>query len=386
MKNQQNRIELLRMTRAILQGWHIRLCLSGLTVVFLAGPALADPAFLPTVKKHHLLTSTQPANGDQNPYALVVAPASAGAVQKNDVLVDNFNNNGNLQGTGSTIIDYRPATGQVTVFAAIPRNLSGCPGGIGLSTAMTMLKSGWVIVGSAPSSDGTTKTLGAGCLIMINANGQVAGTISGPQIGDPWGNMAVIDNGGTATLFVSNAGFGIGAPGQAVQHKATVLRIGLSIAAAKPPAVTSETVIGDGFGAQADAGAFLIGPTGLALGQDGTLYVSDAIGNQVVAIAGATARSDSAGQGKMISKDGLLHRPLAMGFAANGHLLVVNGLNGQVVEIDPASRKQDGAMWIDADEAQTPPGSGDLFGITMMPDGKGFYYVEDDVNALAQAQ
>jgi hypothetical protein len=386
MKNQQNRIELLRMTRAILQGWNIRLCLSGLTVVFLAGPALADPAFLPTVKKHHLLTSTQPANGDQNPYALVVAPASAGAVQKNDVLVDNFNNNGNLQGTGSTIIDYRPATGQVTVFAAIPRNLSGCPGGIGLSTAMTMLKSGWVIVGSAPSSDGTTKTLGPGCLIMINANGQVAGTISGPQIGDPWGNMAVIDNGGTATLFVSNAGFGIGAPGQAVQHKATVLRIGLSIAAAKPPAVTSETVIGDGFGAQADAGAFLIGPTGLALGQDGTLYVSDAIGNQVVAIAGATARSDSAGQGKMISKDGLLHRPLAMGFAANGHLLVVNGLNGQVVEIDPASRKQDGAMWIDADEAQTPPGSGDLFGITMMPDGKGFYYVEDDVNALAQAQ
>jgi hypothetical protein len=43
-------------------------------------------------------------------------------------------------------------------------------------------------------------------------------------------------------------------------------------------------------------------------------------------------------------------------------------------------------MWIDADEAQTPPGSGDLFGITMMPDGKGFYYVEDDVNALVQAQ
>jgi hypothetical protein len=75
-----------------------------------------------------------------------------------------------------------------------------------------------------------------------------------------------------------------------------------------------------------------------------------------------------------------------MGFAANGHLLVVNGLNGQVVEIDPVSGKQDGAMWIDADEAQTPPGSGDLFGITMMPDGKGFYYVEDDVNALVVAQ
>jgi DNA-binding beta-propeller fold protein YncE len=187
-------------------------------------------------------------------------------------------------------------------------------------------------------------------------------------------------------LFVSNAGFGIGAPGQPVQHRATVLRIGLAIATGKPPVVTSQTVIGDGFGAQADAGVFLIGPTGLALGQDGALYVSDAIGNRVAAIADAAARSDSAGQGRQISKDGLLRRPLAMGFAGNGHLLVVNGLNGQVVEIDPASGKQDGAMWLDADEAQSPPGSGDLFGITMMPDGKGFYYVEDDVNALVQAQ
>jgi hypothetical protein len=372
---------------ALLRMIRMQHCLIGLAAgLVFAAPAVADPAFLPTVKKHHLLTSTQPANGDQNPYALVVAPVSAGAVQKDDVLVDNFNNNGNLQGTGSTIIDYRPATGQMNVFATIPHDLSGCPGGIGLSTAMTMLKSGWVIVGSAPSTDGTTKTLGAGCLIVLDANGHVAGTISGPQIDDPWGNMAVIDHGDTATLFVSNAGFGIGAPGQPVQHKATVLRIGLAIANGKAPVVTSQTVIGDGFGAQSDAGVFLIGPTGLALSKNGTLFVSDAIGNQVVAIANAAARSDSAGQGKTISKDGLLNRPLAMGFAANGHLLVVNGLNGQVVEIDPATGKQDGAMWIDADEAQTPPGSGDLFGITMMPDGKGFYYVEDDVNALVQAR
>jgi hypothetical protein len=354
-------------------------------IVF-AAPSWGDAAFLPTLKKHHLLTSTQPANGDQNPYALVVAPVSAGTVQKDDVLVDNFNNNGNLQGTGSTIMDYRPATDQMNVFATIPHDLPGCPGGIGLSTAMTMLRSGWVIVGSAPSTDGTTKTLGAGCLIVLDPDGHVAGTIAGPQIDDPWGNMAVIDNGDTATLFVSNAGFGIGAPGQPVQHKATVLRLGLQIANGKAPVVASQTVIGDGFGAQPDAGVFLIGPTGLALGRDGTLFVSDAIGNQVVAIANAATRNDSAGQGKTISKDGLLNRPLAMDFAANGHLLVVNGLNGQVVEIDPASGKQEGAMWIDADEAQTPPGSGDLFGITAMPDGKGFYYVEDDVNALVKAQ
>jgi len=68
----------------------------------------------------------------------------------------------------------------------------------------------------------------------------------------------------------------------------------------------------------------------------------------------------------------------------DGHLLATNALNGQVVEIDPNSGKQLGALWIDRDQAQSPPGSGDLFGIAMAPGG-GFYYVEDDVNTLVEA-
>jgi hypothetical protein len=198
--------------------------------------------------------------------------------------------------------------------------------------------------------------------------------------------MASIDNGDTANLFFSNAGFGISAPGQPVQNKATVLRLNLSIPPGKAPIVSGETIIANGFGAQADASVFLIGPTGLALGSNGDLYVSDAIGNRVTAISDAATRTGSAGTGIEISSGGLLNRPLAMDFAPNGDLLVVNGLNGQVVEINPATGKQEAAIWADADEAQTPPGSGDLFGIAMQPDGKGFYYVEDDVNTLVQAQ
>jgi hypothetical protein len=251
---------------------------------------------------------------------------------------------------------------------------------------MAVLKSGWVIVGSAPSSDGTTKTLGAGCLIILDADGKVAGTITGPEIADPWGNMAWIDHGDTATLFVSNAGFGIGAAGQAVQKTATVLRLDLSIADGKPPVVEKKTVIGSGFSAQADASVFLIGPTGLALGKDGTLYVSDAINNLVVKIADAAARTDSAGTGTVVTKDGKLQRPLAMTTAPNGNLLVVNGLNGFVVEIDPATGQQVDSAALDTDEAQSPPGSGDLFGIVINPAGTGFYYVEDDMNTVVQAQ
>jgi hypothetical protein len=71
--------------------------------------------------------------------------------------------------------------------------------------------------------------------------------------------------------------------------------------------------------------------------------------------------------------------------APNGHLLVVNGRNGQVVEISPATGKQLYAQWLDADQAQSPPGNGDLFGLAMKPDGDGFYYVEDDMNTLMEA-
>ena len=349
--------------------------------------------FLETIHRHSTRTSTVPDNGDLNPYAVVLAPISAGKIHKDDVLVTNFNNLSNLQGTGGTIIDYNPGTKQMIVFASLPQHLAQCPGGVGLGTAMTMLKSGWVIVGSTPSTDGTTRTKGDGCLLVLDANGGFVAAWTGPNINDPWGNMAVIDKGSSATLFVSMAGFDVPGPevrdpqsGYAVTvNKATVLRLELAIPDGQPPTISSQTVIADGFGQRADRDVFLIGPTGLALAADNTLYVSDALGNQIVAIPEATSRTTSAGTGRTVTKDGLLKRPLAMVMAPNGNLLVTNAKNGQVVEVNLTTGKQLYAQWIDANQAQSPPGNGDLFGIAMTPDGRGFYYVEDDVNTLVEA-
>lgn len=358
--------------------------------VFGARNAHAEPkGFLETLHRNTTLINTVPENGDQNPYALVVAPVTSGTVKQGDVLVGNFNNSANLQGTGSTIVNYHPDTKEMSVFATVPRDLKACPGGIGLSTAMTMLKSGWVIVGSTPSNDGTTNTKGAGCLIVLDNQGKVVSTIVSPNINDPWGNMAVVDNGDHATLFLSNAGFGVGkADGNPpVFKQATILRLDLEIPAGKPPVVKQETIVGSGFGAQADKGVFLVGPTGLALSPDQKLlFASDAIGNRITEIDDPMTRDSSAGVGRQVTADGFLHRPLAMVTAPNGHLLVTNALNGQVVEIDPVENKQLYARWIDTDKAQSPPGNGDLFGIAMTPEGDGFYFVQDDVNTLVLAK
>ncbi len=278
------------------------------------------------------------------------------------------------------------------LFAKIPQNLAQCPGGIGLSTALAMLSSGWVIVGSTPSTDGTTATKGPGCLLVFDSNGKLATVWSGGQIDDPWGNMAVVDHGAKATLFISMAGYGVPGPdkldpatGQPVNvRKATVLRLQLAIAPGAPPKVTGRAVVASGFAQRADKDAFLIGPTGLAL-IGSTLYVSDAVDNRVVAIADALSRTGGAGVGRVVTQGGLLQRPLALVATPQGHLLTTNAKNGQIVEIDPAAGKQLAAQWVDANQAQQPPGNGDLFGLAMIPDGSGVYYVEDDTNMLARA-
>ncbi len=362
--------------------WLSLAAVAALASAMTAAPAAAKTSnFLDTLKKNTTLGSTVPANGDVNPYAIIVAPYATGIIKKNDVLVGNFNDKGNLQGVGTTIVDYNPATNKTTLFASVPKTLPSCPGGVGLTTAIAFLKAGYVIVGSLPSTDGTFKTAGPGCLIVFDSNGKFIKTLAGGKIDGPWGNTALIDHGKSATLFVSQIGAGKFPSVTQSGRLASVIRIELAIGRGGPQ-IKKETVIGDGFGERADKDVFVIGPTGLVL-EGGTLYVSDAVGNSVNAIPHALTRKDSAGIGAIISKDGLFKRPLALEKAPNGDLLVINALDGQVIEVDPVSKKQVTSRWINTNKAQTPPGSGNLFGIALTPDGKGFYYVNDDVNTLS---
>ena len=366
------------------------------TLGILLGPALSAPVFaeaegfLETINRNQFLAPTTTDSGEGNPYAVIVAPVTVGAIEKDDVLVDNFNNISNLQGTGTTIIRYRPSTKETKLFAQVSQKLKDCPGGVGLTTAMTMLKTGWIIVGSLPSTDGSTRTKGDGCLLVFDANGHHVATWAGSNINGPWGNMVTVDKGDQATLFISMAGFDVPAYDvvdpqtqyPVIVNKATVLRLELSIPQGQPPVIKSQTVIGNGFSQRADIANFLFGPTGLALGADDTLYVTDGLDNEITAIPNASTRNDSAGKGRLITKDGLLAWPLAMIMTESGHLIICNGKNGQAIEVDPIAGKQIYGYWLNANQAQSPPGNGNLFGIAWAPDKKSFYFVADDINGL----
>src|SRR5437879_327914 len=120
---------------------------------------------------HHtsVLASTVPSNGDINPYGVAVVPRSVGHLTQGNVLVSNFNDSSNLQGTGTTIMQVTPG-GTVSLFAQIDAaKLPGpCPGGVGLTTALVVLQRGWVIVGSLPTKNGMSPTAKAGCLIVLD--------------------------------------------------------------------------------------------------------------------------------------------------------------------------------------------------------------------------
>jgi hypothetical protein len=336
------------------------------------------PSFIGRFHTISTVASTVPANGDVNPYGTVVIRQSHGNLRAKNVLISNFNNKANQQGTGSTLVQVSPG-GHRSLFARIRQPLPGaCPGGIGLSTALAVLQDGWVVVGSVPSTNGSAATSKAGCLIVLDSRGQVRETISGHGINGPWDATAVT-RGRQADLFVTNVLNGTVAAKGKVVHRGTVLRLRLRVAGNQLPRLEAVTKIGSGFAQQTSAAAFVLGPTGVGLGRHDILYVADTRSNRVRAIPAALTRLSSAGTGRLLTRGGALSAPLGLAIAPGGNVLTVNGNNGKVVETTPGGTQIATRL---LDSSGHPKGAGALFGLAVAPRGRGLYYVDDAVNTL----
>ena len=355
---------------------------AGALIALVATTASAASSFIGRLSALTEVASTVPTppnSQDQNPYGVAVVPVSRGQLVRGDVLVSNFNNAANQQGTGTTIVQISPS-GSVSLFAQIDATkLPGaCPGGVGLTTALSVLRSGWVIVGSLPTADGTSATMQAGCLIVLNSQGQVVRTISGGPINGPW-DMTAVDFGAFAELFVTNVLNGLDPKGPStnVVDQGTVVRIGLLTLGTKTPVVFSETVIGKGFPERTDPAALVVGPTGV--GFDGnTLYVADTNDSSIVAIHGALGRQ-AATTGQTISSTGSLNGPLGLAIAPNADILTTNGGDGLLVETTPGGQQ---VATFNTSNVDSSFGAGSLFGLAVKPGGSGVYLVDDGNNTF----
>jgi hypothetical protein len=357
-----------------------KLLIAGSLFLFTISVSANAASFLSTLHSVTTLTSTVPANGDVNPYGVAVVPVTAGALVENSVLVSNFNNSANLQGTGTTIVQVSPS-GSLTLFAQLnAASLPGdCPGGVGLTTALVALRSGFVVVGSLPTQDGTAATAQAGCLIILDSSGNPVATVSGNGINGPW-DMTADDMGSTAVLFVSNVLNGTVAANGAVVSQGSILRIELSnLVPGSTPVADSFTTVASAFEERTDPAALVIGPTGLGLNADGTLFVADTLQSRIAAIPNALSTTEDAGDGATVAEGRALKQPLGLAIAPNGDILTVNAGNGLIVETTP-SGTQVGARFIDVSHSRN--GGGTLFGLAVAPNGAGVYFVDDGNNTL----
>jgi hypothetical protein len=330
---------------------------------------------------HHIKTiaSTVPKNGDVNPYGMFVVRQSTGRLHRGDVLISNFNAKSNEQGTGKTIVEISPS-GHRTLFAHIfNRQVAGrCPGGVGLTTALEVLNGGWVVVGSTPSSNGMAANAKAGCLIVLNRNGQLAETFRGHGINGPW-DSTVVQSGRVADLFVTNVLNGGVQKTMSVVNEGTVLRLTLLLRPGHAPRWVSTTRVASGLAEQQNSSAFVLGPTGVGISRN-WLYIADTQNSTITRVNHPVLRPGSAGPGATVTSGGQLNSPLGLAIAPNGDILTVNGGNGLIVETAPGGA-QVAARYLD----NTPPaplGAGALFGLALKPGGSGIYFVDDDMNTL----
>lgn len=292
------------------------------------GRALADSddqegRFIPSI----IVSSTVPANGDLNPYGVAFVPRGfpdGGLLKPGDLLVSNFNNSMNQQGTGSTIIKLTLNGSVAPSGSAIVFFQDTTPSG--LTTALGVLKRGFVLVGNLPAtydSKGLLVSIGQGSLRIIDKNAHVVTTLSDSKLLDgPW-DLTIHDEGDRAKVFVSNVLNGV------------VTRIDLLLPAGGVPVVMSIIRIASGYQFRTDPTALVVGPTGLAYdAKKDVLYVASTGDNQIFKVLHAGSTSQDAGTGTLVfQNNNFLRGPLGLVLAPNGDLITSNG---DAVNADPS--------------------------------------------------
>lgn len=343
-----------------------------------AQAASRDAAILPQLPATPTVSaSTVPADGDVNPYGVAFVPRGfpeGGLLNPGDVIVANFNNSSNLQGTGTTIVRVNANASPSLFFqdTSFP----------GFSTALGALRRGLVVVGTVPSTDGSgvctenngqEENVGSGALLVIDSAGNLSQILTSPELLDgPW-DLTVVDEDESAHIFVANA-----LSGAVTRLDVEVRRDRLAVVDARQ--------IASGYTHRCDPAAFVVGPTGVAFDRaSDVLYVSSAGDNGIYAVPHALERRSDDGIGRLIVSDAVhLHGPLGLALAPNGDLI---SAQGDAVNPDPTQPSEivefapDGSF---VSEFSIDPAPGSAFGLALEARGDDIHFaaVDDGLNVL----
>jgi hypothetical protein len=257
-----------------------------------------------------------------NPYGLTVAPASAGDFKKGDLVVCNFNDKANVQGTGFTIVALHPKPGSKPLLVSSSKTLVGC-NALALSTGDDI----WAAAFTANDNP------------VLSPTGVLEINIKGKPFDRPFGQIFAQPKGGSPAFYATDAGDG------------TVVRINLG-------SPFTFDVIAKGFAINHGKPGSILGPSGLAYDPNGDqLYVVDGTNNTVVAFSkvssipnggvtvekgGKTFKGPSAHDVRLVFAGAPLNGPISSALLFNGNLVVGNTGNPSgkniMVELSPTGK------------------------------------------------
>jgi len=281
---------------------------------------------LKTLTKQVVIGSTiDPKLHQVNPYGLTVAPATAGDFTQGDLVVCNFNDSKNVQGTGYTIVALHPTPGSKPRLVSDSKTLVGCA-----ALALDPSDNIWA---TAFSSDDNP---------VLAPSGKLEVNIKGKDFDHPWGQVYAQPKSGSPVFYESNAA------------KGTIVRINLG-------AKFTYDVIASGFAVNHGKPGSIFAPAGLTYDPSGdTLYIVDGTNNTVVAFSnvskipaggivvepgGKTFKGPDADDAHLVLAGAPLDGPISATLLFNGNLVVGNTGNpsGQnlLVELTPSGKVLD---------------------------------------------
>ncbi len=269
-----------------------------------------------TVKK--TIGSTGDKNGDQNPYGLTVAPATSGKITKGDLIVCNFNNKANVQGTGTTIVGLHPNVGAKPYRIAQNAALNGCA-----ALALDPGDNPWAAAYSANDNP------------FFDSNGNLISTLKSYPWSHPWG-QAYSPKGATggSAFYVSQA-------------DGSIVRINIS-----PSFSITFDKIATEFGWNGGQPGGILAPSGLEYSAStDTLYVIDGLSNTITSLhdvatipaggivvlpGGKAFGGPFAKRAHLVASGAPMNGPISAALLPGGHIVVGNTLdpNGKNLMIE----------------------------------------------------
>jgi hypothetical protein len=356
---------------------HLCLALSAFLLVSSSGTALAardddDAERITTIvglNNIQQIGSTQnivDANGNAvmanpNPYKVVVAPESMGRLPRGTVLVSNIGNDGT---TGTTVVKFQPFPSTGVQFNAAASALQG-PSDLSFNRDHVLV----------------ANSKGGNSVQVLRPNGSLFVSITSPLFNNPWGVTTGFPHhsyGPVSTFFVGN------------KSDAKVLRVEVQRGAPGTALTTNVTQIAQltpmaGGETKIDMRWVPILRVGSQFLFD-VLVVQDQTNNRIAAIPNASTLNTSTGMGTTIFQGTPLNMPGGIAINPfNSDILVVNLMDNNLVEIDPANTTVVGVKAIDPLVVDNQGNNAALFGVTATADRQGnllIFYTDDNTNSL----